>query len=126
MPLSTFDGQPTIEVHQHYSPDDKLTGTTVVTRPGWSDTDRAYALGLAAREAGECRRCGGDLNETLDDRWKWMPLPPVVCHRCVGMRHSEHQQKDHPYHASMIHQVAKVPNPLWVPPQEPSEVDDAL
>jgi len=52
VPLPTFDGEPVEHLHEHYDPDGNLTGTTVVTVPGWTADDRAWALGrLAQRQA---------------------------------------------------------------------------
>lgn len=68
-------------------------------------------MGLAAREAAECGRCGGDLHETLDEAWKWDPQPPSVCLRCVALQMAEKSTEKDPYHRAMIHRVAKKPRP---------------
>lgn len=68
-------------------------------------------LGLALREASECRRCGGDLGLTTDWQWKWVPQPPIVCLRCVALHVDEHDHRDHPQRSGMIHRVTKVPRP---------------
>lgn len=111
MDLLTFDGEPSEELHEHYDAAGNLTGSTVVTRPGWSDESRAWALGLATREANECRRCGGDLHETLDDDYMWRPLPPAICKRCVGLRNAAKKHEKHDDAASMLHLVEKVAKP---------------
>lgn len=104
------------EVHEHYAPDGTLTGTTVVTRePLWDDDSRAWALALQMREDAECRRCGGDLAETLDYEWKWEPQPPVVCLRCVALAADRVAHEKHPERAGMIHMVAKKPRPKRKP-----------
>lgn len=79
--------------------------------PEWDEQSRTWALALAMREAGECRRCGGDLAETLDYDFKWVPEPPAVCLRCAALQDDEKKQAKHPQHAAMIHRVRKVPRP---------------
>lgn len=98
-------------MHEHYDPGGELTGTTIVTRPGWSDEDRMWALGLAEREASQCPGCGGDLVETLDYEFKWVPQPPSVCLRCVGLQTARKATEKDPYHRAMLHTVKKVPRP---------------
>lgn len=117
MPLAVFDGEPSVETHEHYDVAGNLTGRTVVTRHSdWGADGRAWALGLAAREAAECRKCGGDLNETTDyEAWRWLPQPPVVCLRCVALAEDERKHKDHVQRAGMIHRVAKAPRPKRKP-----------
>ena len=110
MPLSTLDGEPSEEVHEHYDPDGNLTGTTVVTRPGWSEEDRAWALALTLRESAQCSR-GHDLTESLDDAWKWLPLPPAVCNACVALDSAVEAHKNDPRHRAMLHSLQKVPRP---------------
>jgi len=108
-----FDGAAPSELHEHYDADGNLTGTTVVTRePEWDDESRAWALALALREDNECRRCGGDMVETLDyDRWKFEPLPPAVCYRCLALAQSRDANQKHPMSAGMIHLAVKKPRP---------------
>lgn len=107
MPLSTFDGEPT--VHEHYDPDGNLTGTTVI--PGWSDDDRAWALGLSLRDANRCPR-GHDLTESLDyESWKWIANDPAICWACVVEHDSMKRNEKHNYRAAMLHSVHKVPRP---------------
>lgn len=110
MPLDVFDGEPTEELHEHYDPDGNLTGSTVVTRPGWSDDARAWALALSLREANQCPR-GHDLAESLDPAWKWDPLPPAVCNACVAEGASIDKHQKDPRHRAMLHIVKKVPRP---------------
>ena len=103
---------PSTEVHEHYDADGNPTGTTVVTRPGWDEDSRAWALALALREDNECRRCGGDLVETLDyERWKFEPLPSAVCLRCLALVQSRETHQKHPEAAGMIHLAVKKPRP---------------
>lgn len=85
----------------------------MVTRESdWDADARAWALGLALREADECQRCGGDLHETLDyDAWKWEPQPPAVCLRCLALTTDREKYAKHPERAGMIHLVAKKPRP---------------
>lgn len=112
MPLSVFDGEDHIEVHEHYDPDGNLTGTTVVTKPGWSDENRAWALGLTLREANRCPGCGGDLHETTDPDYRWVPDTPITCLRCVGLSAaSKATEKTDPHHRQILHTVRKVPRP---------------
>jgi hypothetical protein len=71
-------------------------------------------LGLAEREAAECRRCGGDLVETTDyDSNKYVPLPPMVCLRCVALSAAEAKTRKakSPEAAGMIHRVKRVDRP---------------
>ena len=110
MPLSTFDGEPTTQVHEHHDADGNLTGTTVVTVPGWTDEDRAWALGLALREANQCPR-GHDLAEALSDEWKWVPDLPLVCNACEALGASVKRAEKDPRHAAMLHRLTKVPRP---------------
>ena len=106
MPLSTFDGEPT--VHEHYDAAGVLTGTTLV--PGWTDEDRAWALGLALNEANRCPR-GHDLVESLSDDWRWVPDLPLVCNACVALDAAvKRTEKDH-RHRAMLHRLTKVPRP---------------
>jgi hypothetical protein len=107
VPLSTFDGQPTI--HRHYDADGNLTGWTEI--PGWSADDQAWALSLLAYEANRCPGCGGDLHETTDPEYLWRPEPPVVCLRCVGLEAAVKQHEKDPRHRAMLHHVAKVKKP---------------
>lgn len=111
MPLSTFDGEPSEELHEHYDPQGNPTGSTVVTRPGWSDDDRAWALGLQLREDNQCSRCGHDLNEALDPAYLWKPNPPAVCLACVGLQGSMKKHEKHQHHRAMLHTVTKVEKP---------------
>lgn len=68
-------------------------------------------LALAEREDAQCQRCGGDLVETLDFEHKWVPQPPLVCLRCVGLHASQEAHHQHPYRQSMIHLVTKQKRP---------------
>ncbi len=110
MPLSVFDGEATQELHEHYDPDGNLTGTTVVTRPGWSDDDRAWALGLALHEAYRCPR-GHDLTESTDPAWLWHAADPLVCLACVALDNAVDKYKDNPHRRAQLHSVKKVPRP---------------
>lgn len=99
-------------VHEHeYDDDGHLMRTVVVREPEWDADERAWMLGLAAREAAECQRCGGDLVETLDWNYRWEPQPPSVCLRCVALQASEQEHEKHPHHRAMIHRVAKRARP---------------
>ena len=108
--MPVFDGEPTEELHEHYDAEGTFTGSTVVTRPGWTDDARAWALGLAEREAAQCSR-GHDLTESLDDAWKWLPLPPAVCNACVALDSAVEAHKTDPRHRAMLHSLQKVPRP---------------
>lgn len=110
MPLSTFDGETSEALHEHYDADGNLTGTTVVVTPGWSDTDRAWALALAQREAAQCPR-GHDLADSLDPQWRWEMNDPAVCLACVAMDEGAKRYEKHPQHRAMLHSVRKVPRP---------------
>jgi hypothetical protein len=68
-------------------------------------------LALAAREAVECRRCGGDLAETTDYANRYLPLPPLVCLRCQALHEADEQHSKHPQHAGMIQRVARHDRP---------------
>jgi len=112
VPLPVFDGEPSTEIHEHYDVDGNSTGRTVVTRQSdWDADARAWALGLAMREAAECRRCGGDLGETTDYDLQWTPQPPVVCLRCVALQAAEKGAAKHPFKGAMIHRVTKHKRP---------------
>lgn len=110
MPLSTFDGEPSEELHEHFGPDGNLTGSTLVTRPGWSDDDRAWALGLALREADRCPR-GHDLAESTDWEFQWVPQPPLVCLACVALESAGKKHDKDPRARAMLHPLKKVPRP---------------
>lgn len=110
MPLSTFDGEPTEELHEHYDAEGNLTGSTVVTRPGWSDDDRAWALGLALREANQCPH-GHDLSESTDYDYRWVPEPPIVCLACVALEAAAKANAKHPQHRAMLYRLNKRPRP---------------
>lgn len=109
--MRRFDGWEPAEVHEHTYDGDRLIRTVVTRESEWDDDQRAWMLGLAERESAECKRCGGDLTETLDYGWKWEPQPPLVCMRCVGLHHSEEAHKDSPDRAGLIHLVAKKARP---------------
>lgn len=68
-------------------------------------------VGLAEREAAACQRCGGDLVETLDYDFQWVPQPPLVCMRCVGLHVSQEAHAHDANSHSMIHLVTKRPRP---------------
>jgi hypothetical protein len=106
VPLSVFDGEPTI--HEHYDPDGNLTGSTVI--PGWSDMDRAWALGLALREASQCPN-GHDLAESLDYEFMWIPELPLVCLQCVSLENAIKAHEKDPRRRAMIHRLKKVHRP---------------
>lgn len=113
MPLSTFDGEPQEQVHEHYDAEGNATGTTVVTIPGWSIEDQAWALALQLREAAQCPR-GHDLSESLaadSNEFLWQPNPPIVCKACVGLEQSVKASEKHEHRRSMVHSVKKVSKP---------------
>jgi hypothetical protein len=111
-----FDGAPTTETHEHFDPDGNLTGRTVVTVDSpWDETARAWALGLTMREAVECRRCSGDLSETTDYGWQWVPSPPTVCLRCVALQAAESSYAKHPHRGAMSYRVTKRQRPQRKP-----------
>jgi hypothetical protein len=103
-----FDGEPSTQLHEHYDPAGTLTGTTVVTVPGWTDEDRAWALGLQLRDDHLCPR-GHDLTDSTDERWRWVPQAPVVCHACVAVEQEAKRRAKDPDHRSMLFPVKKVP-----------------
>lgn len=110
MPLSTFDGEPVEQLHEHYDADGNHTGSTVVTVPGWTSDDRAWALGLSIREAAQCPR-GHDLTESLDYGWKWEPQPPAVCFACAALEGSVKKHEKDPHARAMLHSLRKVKRP---------------
>lgn len=110
MPIDVFDGEATEELHEHYDAAGEFTGSTVVTRPGWSEVARAWALGLALREDAQCPR-GHDLTESLDEQWKWEPQLPYVCFACVAHEAAVKRHEKDPYHRAMLHTLKKVPRP---------------
>lgn len=73
----------------------------------WDEDERTWMLGLALREAEECRRCGGVLAETTDYGFKWVPTLPTVCLRCVALRADEEAHSKSPYRGALIHHVKK-------------------
>lgn len=110
--LRTFEGWTPAEIHTIERDADGRVERIIVTRESeWDDEQRAWILGLAEREAAECRRCGGDLHETLDYQWSWKPRPPSVCLRCVALQAAEKAYATHPQHEAMIHTVVKTPRP---------------
>lgn len=107
MSLSTFDGEP--QILEHYDADGNLTGTTVV--PGWTDEDRAWALGLALRDGDRCPR-GHDLSESLDtENWRYEVGPPAVCNACEALSAAEKAHEKDPRHSSMLYSLTKRPRP---------------
>ena len=110
MPLSVFEGESTEELHEHYDPDDNPTGTTVVTRPGWSEDNRAWALGLALHEEHQCPR-GHDLAESSSDEWNWVPLDAITCLACAALNSAADRDKDNPLRRANLYAVKKVPRP---------------
>lgn len=110
--LRRFDGWEPRQVHEHeYDETGRLIRTVVVRESEWDDDERAWMLGLALREDGECQRCGGDLHETLDYDYKWEPQPPLVCLRCLALAGDRQQYAKHPDRAGMIHRVTKMTRP---------------
>ena len=86
-----------------------LTGTTLV--PGWTDEDRAWALGLSLRESMLCPH-GHDLAESADyEAWRWDAADPLICWACVAQNSAIERSAKHPYHRSMLHAVHKRPRP---------------
>lgn len=84
----------------------------MVTREAeWDDDERAWMLALAEREAAECRRCGGDLNETTDYGNRYVPQPPLVCMRCLALHQADEAHRKHPEHAGMIQIVERRDRP---------------
>lgn len=77
----------------------------------WDDDERAWMLGLAAREAAECKRCGGDLVETTDYANRYVPKPPIVCFRCVALHTSEETHSKDPNRPGMIHLTQREDRP---------------
>ena len=114
MSVPVFDGESTEELHEHYDPDGNFTGSTVVTRPGWSDDARAWALGLAMREAAQCHR-GHDLIESLDYDFMWKPRLPSVCFACVALEAEVKKHEKDPHARAMLHSFEKVPRPKRKP-----------
>ena len=110
MPLSTFDGEPTEHLQEHYDAEGNPTGSTIVTVPGWTDRDRAWALGLAEREAAQCPR-GHHLPDSLDDQWQWVPDDPYVCLACVALDAAMKAHEKDPDHRAMLHTLTKKPRP---------------
>jgi hypothetical protein len=110
VPLSTLDGRPTEQLHEHFDAEGNFIGSTVVSVPGWTSDDRAWALGLTEYEATRCPR-GHNLAESLDKEWKWIPDPPVVCFACVALDNTVKAYENHPEHRAMLHSLHKVPRP---------------
>jgi len=83
----------------------------------WDDHQRGWMLALALWEERRCRGCGGDLTETTrpehdglgPDRYRYVPLPPVRCHRCTALAASEAKYKDSPHPHALIHRVKLQP-----------------
>ena len=82
----------------------------MVTIPGWSPEDRAWALALALREAAECPR-GHDLTESSHTDWLWKADEPLVCLACVALDAGMDRQKDSPIRRAQLHSVHKYPAP---------------
>ena len=68
-------------------------------------------LGLAQREAQECRRCGGDLAETTDYANRYVPQAPIVCLQCLALHQSEKDHAKEANAAAMIHYAKRVDRP---------------
>ena len=89
-----------------------MVRTVVAREVEWDDDERAWMLGLAAREAAECRRCGGDLAETTDhERNRYVPDKPVVCLRCVALHQAEKAHEKSPERVGMIHRTQRQDRP---------------
>lgn len=111
--MSTLDGEPSQELHEHYDADGNPAGWTVVTRPGWSPEDRAWALGLALREATQCPH-GHDLAEQLADdadQWIYVPTKPITCHACVASAAGVKKFEKHPDRHALLFGVERRPKP---------------
>lgn len=113
MPLSTFDGEATVELHEHYDAAGNLTGSTVVTRPGWSERDRSFALGLSMRQAAECPRGHGLAEQLAPDAADWLYVPdkPITCQACVALDAAAKAFEKHPEKHAMLHRVKRVRKP---------------
>lgn len=99
-------------MHTHEYEGDRLVRTVVTREVEWDPDERAWMLGLAAREAAECRRCGGDLVETTDyEHNRYVLTDPTVCLRCVALHASEETYQKHPDRAGMMHHVQRQDRP---------------
>ena len=78
--------------------------------PGWTDEDRAWALGLALREAQQCPR-GHYLPESSNDDWRWIADEPLICLACSAQHSAMERQKDSSVRSSQLFSVHKVPRP---------------
>lgn len=78
--------------------------------PGWSDDSRAWALGLALREANQCPR-GHDLTESSNTDWRWKANEPIVCLACSALNSEMKRHEKNPMHQSQLFSVRKVPAP---------------
>lgn len=97
-------------MHTHvYDEAGRLVRTVVVREPEWDEEQRAWMLGLAEREARECKRCGHDLAETLNPQWEWVPATsdPMVCGACAASIAQEQKHAKDPRAGAMLHMVKK-------------------
>jgi hypothetical protein len=64
-------------------------------------------LALAVYRKRRCPGCGGDLEETTaagnEDRY--LPQPPLQCHRCVGFARAAEAWKERDYPHTYLHMV---------------------
>jgi len=80
----TFDGEPTVERHEHYDTDGHLTGTTVVTRESpWDAYSRGEALADLVRRERIHPGCGNDVEDAFNGDVRWYVDHTMVCQACA-------------------------------------------
>lgn len=71
----------------HYDENDRLTHSTTVWDPVWSEEDLAWAMAQAAEDAERCTGCGLPLSETTDPdaEGEYEAPLPTRCHACTAL-----------------------------------------
>lgn len=92
-------------MHQHYDPDDNLTGYTIITRESpWDDESRRRALALAEYENSICQcGCGLPVDVAFDDAQAFK-VDTIVCR--AGKAKAQVERKTREAHE-------KDPNGAW-------------
>lgn len=95
-----FLGAPTVERHEHFDLEGRLTGSTVVTRESpWDEDSRDAARALHYDELERCPECNGPRADCEDPDVPWFPQRLIcwktaasnVVHRRWQAKHEDAQ-----------------------------------